>query len=101
MADPQSLLWEHLKDTPRGLKFVRDFAGDGFVLPFYCREAHLAVEIEDDPFKSKKHKLRDAWQDIHRVDIMQVPPSHVKQNASEVADAILDIAEPRRDRFAD
>ena len=100
MADPHALLWEHLKDAPRGLTFVRDYADDGFTLPFYCEDAHLAVEIEDDPFKTAKHDTRDAWQEANRVDIMQVPPSHVKQNASEVADAILDIAEPRRGRFA-
>lgn len=100
MADAQTLLWQHLKDAPRGLHFVRDYKGDGFTLPFYCKEAHLAVEVEDDPFKTAKHSLRDAWQEHHRVDIMQVPPSHVQQNASEVANAILDIAEPRRERFA-
>lgn len=100
MADPQTLLWQHLKDTPQGLDFVRDFEADGFTLPFYCEAAHLAVEIEADPFKSRDNAAREAWQEAHRVDIMQVPPSHVLRNASEVADAILAIAGTRRERFA-
>ncbi|MFA6219535.1 MAG: DUF559 domain-containing protein [Erythrobacter sp.] len=100
MADPQALLWHHLKDAPRGLEFVRDFEADGFTLPFYCEAAHLAIEIEADPFKSKIHAAREAWQEAHRVDVMQVPPSHVLRNASEVAAAILAIAGPRKERFA-
>lgn len=99
-ADPQALLWQHLKDEPRGLSFVRDFAAEDFTLPFYCEAAHLGVEIDDDPFKTRRHDARDAWQEANRVDVMQVPPSHVLQNASEVADAILGIAAARRDRFA-
>jgi len=31
---------------------------------------------------------------------MQVPPSHVLRNAGEVAEAILDIATRRKERFA-
>lgn len=100
MADPQTLLWQHLKDAPQGLEFVRDFEADGFILPFYCEAAHLAIEIEADPFKSKVHAAREAWQEANRVDVMQVPPSHVLQNASEVADAIVSIAAPRKERFA-
>ena len=49
MAEPHALLWEHLKDAPRGLTFVRDYDGDGFILPFYCEDAHLAVEIPELP----------------------------------------------------
>lgn len=100
MADPQTLLWQHLKDAPQGLEFVRDFEADGFILPFYCEAAHLAIEIEADPFKSKAHAAREAWQEANRVDVMQVPPSHVLQNASEVAVAIVSIAAPRKERFA-
>jgi adenine-specific DNA-methyltransferase len=100
MADPQTLLWQHLKDAPQGLEFVRDFEADGFTLPFYCEAAHLAVEIEADPFKSRNDAAREAWQEAYRVDIMQVPPSHVLRNALEVADAILAIAGPRKERFA-
>ena len=44
MADAQTLLWQHLKDAPQGLSFVRDHDAEGFTLPFYCEDAHLAVE---------------------------------------------------------
>ena len=99
-ADPQTLLWQHLKDAPQGLMFVRDHEAEAFVLPFYCEEAHLAIEVDDDPFKPKNDGARERWQEQHKVDIMQVPPSHVLRNASEVADAILDIASRRKERFA-
>ncbi len=100
MTDPQTLLWQHLKDTPQGLQFVRDHEAEGFVLPLYCAEAHLAIEVDDDPFKPKNDSERERWQEKHRVDIMQVPPSHVRRNASEVAAAIVDIATRRKARFA-
>lgn len=100
MTDARTLLWQHLKDAPQGLEFVRDFEADGFVLHFYCAAAHLAVEVEDDPFKRRDHAARDAWQEAHRVDVMQVPPGHVLRNASEVAEAIVGIAVPRKQRFA-
>ena len=100
MADPQTLLWQHLKDMPKGLQFVRDHEAEGFVLPLYCAEAHLAIEVDDDPFKPKNDSERERWQEKHRVDIMQVPPSHVRRNASDVAAAIVDIASRRKERFA-
>ena len=87
-ADPQALLWQHLKDRPQGLFFV------------YCEEAHLAIEVDDDPFRPRDDAARERWQDRHKVDIMQVPPSHVLRNAGEVAEAILDIATRRKERFA-
>lgn len=99
-ADPQTLLWQHLENAPQGLMFVRDHEAEGFVLPLYCAEAHLAIEVDDDPFKPKNDSARERWQEQHRVDIMQVPPSHVLRNASEVAEAILDIASRRKERFA-
>lgn len=100
-ADPQTLLWQHLKDAPQGLMFVRDHpASEGFVLPFYCEDAHLAIEVDDDPFKPKTGGDRERWQEQHKVDIMQVPPAHVRRNASEVAEAIVDIATRRKARFA-
>ena len=98
-ADPQALLWQHLKDTPQGLFFVRDHPAEDFVLPFYCEEAHLAIEVDDDPFRPRDDAARERWQDRHKVDIMQVPPSHVLRNAGEVAEAILDIATRLKERF--
>ena len=47
-----------------------------------------------------KLAVRERWQEQHRVDIMQVPPAHILRNASEVAEAIVDIATRRRARFA-
>ncbi|MEC7533822.1 MAG: DUF559 domain-containing protein, partial [Pseudomonadota bacterium] len=100
MADAHTLLWQHLEQAPQGLSFVRDHEAEGFTLPFYCAEAHLAIEVNDDPFKHREDGARERWQERHRVDIMQVPPAHVLRNASEVAEAILDIASRRKERFA-
>lgn len=99
-ADPHTLLWQHLRDAPNGLHFVRDHRAADFLLPLYCEEAHLGIEVEDDPFKSTKSAGCEHWQEQHRVDIMQVPASHVLRNASEVAEAIIDIAGRRKERFA-
>ena len=100
MADAHTLLWQHLEQAPQGLSFVRDHEAEGFTLPFHCAEAHLAIEVNDDPFKRREDGVRERWQERHRVDIMQVPPAHVLRNASEVAEAILDIASRRKERFA-
>lgn len=100
MADPQALLWQFLNGEPQGLHFVREYQADGFVLHFYCEAAHLGVEIDDNPFKPDGGGVRERWQEQHRVDIMQVPPAHILRNASEVAEAIVDIATRRRARFA-
>ena len=100
MADPQTLLWQHLEHAPQGLQFVRDHEAEGFTLPLYCADAHLAIEIEEDPFRRRADGARERWQEQHKVDIMQVPPAHVLRNASEVAEAILDIASRRKKRFA-
>ena len=99
-AVASDLLWQRLQQAPEELTFVRDVEADGFVLPFYCEAAHLALEVRSDPPSRKETKAREPWQDAHRVDIMHVEPGHVLDNVDEVAGAILDIAEKRRARFA-
>jgi hypothetical protein len=58
-ADPQTLLWQHLKDAPRELEFLRDHEAEGFTLPFYCAAAHLAIEVDDDPFRANETGARE------------------------------------------
>ena len=59
MADAHTLLWQHLEQAPQGLSFVRDHEAEGFTLPFYCAEAHLAIEVNDDPFKHREDGARE------------------------------------------
>ncbi len=98
--DPQALLWQYLEDSPEGVQFVRDFVAESFVLPFYCAAAHLGIEIGDSRSATAADPNRLAWQEANRVDVMQVRRDHVRRNASEVAEAILDIAGRRKERFA-
>ncbi|QKG72660.1 DUF559 domain-containing protein [Erythrobacter mangrovi] len=44
---PEALLWRELRARPSGLKFTRQRATGKYVHAFYCRDARLAIEIED------------------------------------------------------
>ena len=98
MADAHTLLWQHLERRRRGCFRARS-RGRGLHPAILLRGGASRDRGHDDPFKHREDGARERWQERHRVDIMQVPPAHVLRNASEVAEAILDIASRRKERF--
>jgi len=43
---PESLLWQHLRQRPHGLKFRRQHPFGPFIADFYCPAARLVVEVD-------------------------------------------------------
>ena len=45
-TDAEALLWSRLRNRALGPKFRRQVPFEGFILDFYCREAHLVIELD-------------------------------------------------------
>lgn len=54
---PEALLWRELRARPGGLRFSRRHATGRYVHDFYCRDARLAVELED----AAADPVREEW----------------------------------------
>jgi very-short-patch-repair endonuclease len=45
----EDMLWQHIRNRQvSGAKFRRQHTIDRFVVDFYCREAHLVIEVDGD-----------------------------------------------------
>ena len=62
----ENLLWSKLRSRElSGYKFRRQHPVGHYILDFYCREAHLAIEVDGgqhtEPGNLKKDQLRTAY----------------------------------------
>ena len=56
----ERLLWSRLRARQvSGCKFRRQHPVDKYILDFYCREAHLTVEIDGGQHADDEHKRKD------------------------------------------
>ncbi len=46
MTEEENVLWEFLKQKPKGFKFRRQHPFHVYVLDFYCHKAKLSIEVD-------------------------------------------------------
>ncbi|MDP3551433.1 MAG: DUF559 domain-containing protein [Novosphingobium sp.] len=61
MTKPEVMLWQLLRQRPRGLKFRRQHPVGPYVADFYCASARLIIEVE-----GWVHDTERAINDTHR-----------------------------------
>jgi very-short-patch-repair endonuclease len=90
-TESQEILWEALRSGRlAGVTFRRQHPVGEFVLDFFCREAQLAIEI-DEPMDRKQERAADERQrDIEDLGIrvLRLPRTLVDTNVSEALFAI-------------
>ena len=92
MSLPERLLWQQLRQRPRGLKFRRQHPSGPFVADFYCHEARAIVEIDgsahdmgDNPAKDEE---RDRWFAARKLKTIRIPAEAILSDAAGMADSI-------------
>lgn len=62
MTKAEEILWQELRRKKLGVRFLRQFSVDAYVLDFYCPELKLAIEVDgvthgtDDEIEYDKYR---------------------------------------------
>jgi len=95
MTPPEVALWQHLRGSPAGIRFRRQYAVGSFVADFYCPVAKLVIEVDgaihDGDEAQVKDMARDAWLRSEGFEVIRVTGSDVLRDSAAVADAILQL----------
>lgn len=90
-TETEIILWDKLRNSQLGAKFIRQYSVDGYVVDFYSPSCRLAIEI-DGPIhlKSKIYdNYRDRYLHSHDICVMHFLTTEVKSNLNIVLKKIL------------
>ena len=66
-TEAEMALWKSIKNKKLGVKFLRQFIIDRFIVDFICRESKLIIEV-DGAYHSEPIQVKD---DIQRTSFLQ------------------------------
>ena len=61
----EKVLWNKIRDTKLGYRFLRQYGVEGYVLDFYCPEKRLAIEIDGGYHRNQDAKIYDSYRTRH------------------------------------
>lgn len=92
MTSTERLLWSKLRNKGSGFKFRRQHPIGPYIVDFYCREAHLVVEVDGEPHFTEEARAYDMKRDEYMralgLDILRFTTQDVRQNLPGVLLAI-------------
>lgn len=65
MTYVERIIWIHLRKRQLGVRFLRQYSVDQYVIDFYSPEIKLAVEIDGDVHKFAVNKIKDKKRQKH------------------------------------
>jgi guanylate kinase len=88
----ESLLWQHLRRNPEGIKFRRHHPVGPFIVDFFCSRASLAIEIDgeyhfDDQQVEDDSTRTEALLE-HGVDVIRFSNKNVMEDLGGVLEKI-------------
>ncbi len=81
----EALLWRELKAHPEGLRFARRRSTGRYRHDFYCLDARLAIELEDNV----PDEIRDEWLARAGIATMHVPRKQIIEASKAAANQII------------
>ena len=90
MSFPEILLWQQIQNDLLGFRINRQFPIGTYILDFYCRELHVAIEVDgsDHQFKKRKDQVRDAWLQNEGIIVYRIPARAVLKDSAVVAESL-------------
>ncbi len=84
----EKILWNKIRDTKLGHKFLRQYSVEGYVLDLYCPEKRLAIEIDggyhQKPEVKKYDSFRTRYLEAYNIKIARFWNSDIESNIKEV-----------------
>ena len=100
MSLPETLLWEHLRQRPSGLKFRRQHPAGHYILDFFCAKAKLAIEVDGASHDGDDAAQRDANQSAflrsRGIATLRVPARIVLKDVEVAMKRIVEVCSQRR-----
>lgn len=59
-TEAESVLWASIKNKKLGVKFLRQFIIDQFIVDFICRECKLVIEVDGAYHSEPRQQIDDA-----------------------------------------
>lgn len=92
-ADPteaEKIFWEAVRNKKLGVRFVRQFSIDGYVMDFYCPKLRLGIELEGEvhEYTKKYDEFRFKYLQAFGIKILRFKNEEVLQNFSSVLTSI-------------
>jgi very-short-patch-repair endonuclease len=84
MTPAEVALWQMLRNRQLdGIRFVRQYSVDNYILDFYCPQSHLAIELDGnvhfDEFHIEKDKVRTQFLETKGIRILRLENFEVFQ----------------------
>ena len=85
-TETEKLLWEKLRKSQLGLKFIRQYSIGNYVVDFYCPQKKLAVEIDGEiHIKNKIYDdYRTRWLDATGVKVIRFRNDEVEEDLESI-----------------
>ncbi len=92
MTEAEKLLWVELKSRKLGVRFLRQYSIDKFVVDFYCPEIKLAIEVDGITHNSPEEIEYDTYRqgeiENHKITFARFTNQQVYNNIKLVVDEI-------------
>lgn len=95
----EKLLWLSLRRRAvEGVRFLRQYSIDYFVIDFYSPEIHLAIEIDGDSHIGKEEydDMRQKFIESLFIKVIRFKDEEVRSNPDKVVEAIKKIVTERK-----
>ena len=102
MSLPEVLLWLKIQNDQLGFRINRQFPIGTYILDYYCRELHVAIEVDggDHAFRKRKDQIRDAWLKDQGIIVYRISARSVLKSPDSAAQLLKDFLEEIRDQNA-
>lgn len=101
-TDPESLLWNLLRNRQLGVKFRRQHPIPPYILDFYCVESQICIEADGSQHYTLEGRMRDAIRTAYLeerwIRVIRFTNWEVLQETEAVIATIWDAVHPRPDK---
>jgi very-short-patch-repair endonuclease len=92
MTNAEKLLWFQLKNRKLGLRFLRQYSIEKFVVDFYCPEVKLAIEVDGITHNTPEEIEYDTYRQVeiekYKITFARFTNHQIYGNIEHVIDAI-------------
>lgn len=91
----ERIMWIHLRRKQLGVRFLRQYSVDHYVIDFYCPELKLAIELDgsvhDKPDQKEYDAYRQEYLEKYDITFLRVTNDELMGNANMAFDIIEEV----------
>ncbi len=91
----ERIMWIHLRRKQLGVRFLRQYSVDHYVIDFYCPELKLAIELDgsvhDKPDQKEYDAYRQEYLEKYDITFLRVTNDELMGNANMAFDRIEEV----------